>query len=105
MNFMAVLKDRLHRYGFYCFANSIEVCQLLKDNIHDKGVLKLCYGLISPYLLISWGIRELADYTIGQINILFEKKITFKDQLSIVAIAKNEGPYICLLYTSDAADD
>lgn len=94
MNFMAVLKDRLHRYGFYCFANSIEVCQLLKDNIHDKGVLKLCYGLISPYLLISWGIRELADYTIGQINILFEKKITFKDQLSIVAIAKNEGPYI-----------
>ncbi|MDO4171031.1 MAG: glycosyltransferase family 92 protein [Lachnospiraceae bacterium] len=94
MKWISVLKDRLYRYSFYCFANSLEVCQYMKGNIHNKNLLKICYAVLSPYFLLKWGIREITDYTIGQLNISTEKEYEYKDQLSVVAIVKNEGLYI-----------
>ncbi|MGN0601576.1 MAG: glycosyltransferase family 92 protein [Oscillospiraceae bacterium] len=95
MGFLSLLKNRLNRYGFYCFANSIKICQFVKDHISNRFLLKLVYIVISPFLLAIWGLRELGDRTIGMINLRIHRDdIRFKDQLSIIAIAKNESPYI-----------
>lgn len=98
MKLLNILVDRLHRYSFYCFANSIKLCLKLKEKIGNKKRLQVMYIVISPYLLLKWMLCSISEVTIGSFFSLYrkhmEKRMLFNDNISIVAIAKNEAPYI-----------
>ena len=98
MKFINIVLDRLKRYGFYCHTCSIILCQNLKEHIKNKKILKSIYIIISPFLLLKWVFTMFAEVTIGSFFALYRKnkenKIKFENELSIVAIAKNEGLYI-----------
>ena len=59
---------------------------------------KLVLLVTSPYLFLNWLIKAIYAKTIGKINVAKlieqEKDKTFKYDVAIVAIAKNEGLYI-----------
>ena len=95
---MLSLKDIIERKSFECYSYSIKLCLMFRDKVKNKKFRKLIYILMSPILILRWGLGIIGEKTIG---VIFQKKRTeyrqnsdFKYELAIVAIAKNEAPYI-----------
>lgn len=80
----------------YCYNN--EYILFIKRNIKNNIINNMVLFISLPYLLTRWALLVLYEKTyatnhIKKLNIIDKKKI-FKNELAIVCIAKNEGPYL-----------
>ena len=88
----------LKKIAFSCYEHNIELC-LKINNESTKKIDKLIrLAICSPYILLRWGVHTVYETTLGRVsvskfNMLDQHKI-FEDELTVVAIAKNEAPYI-----------
>lgn len=93
---MSTIKDYMIRFCFIIYSYSIELCIFLREHIGDKKIRMFVYFTISPILILRfWGLF-VSEIIIAKIvgNNRKKEDIIFQHQLSIVAIAKNEAPYI-----------
>lgn len=95
---MLGIKDILERKAFECYSYSIKLCLVFREKIKNKNIRKLAYILMLPVLLVRWGVGIVGERTIG-VYLQKKRKIQteatkFENDLAIVAIAKNEAPYI-----------
>lgn len=91
MEILHTLKDRIQRYGFICFSYSIQFWQPLKGK-------KTFLFFLTPFFIIRWIGCVILEYSLGTVLAYFrkkqERKRDYEDELSIVAIVKNEAPYM-----------
>lgn len=80
------------------YSYNVELCLYIQRTCKNKFLKYLAFAVAFPILIIHALIRLIADRTIGTVIVSnikrAEKKKHFEDELSVVAIAKNEGEYI-----------
>ncbi|MEE3325412.1 MAG: glycosyltransferase family 92 protein [Methanosphaera sp.] len=91
-------KGYVEKYGFICYSYSIIFLQNV-NKIKSKKIKSIVLFLCIPYILLKWFVAVLYEKTIGTVLTIIrkrhEKNLEFENELSIVAILKNEAPYIC----------
>ncbi|MFQ8632094.1 MAG: glycosyltransferase family 92 protein [Intestinibacter bartlettii] len=92
------MENKIKTLAIICYSHSIELCLKIKKNTKNKLLMYLLYLICSPYIFLKWILESIYEYTIGKILvskiILKEKNRKFTDELSVVAIVKNESLYI-----------
>lgn len=80
------------------YSYNVELCLHIQRSCKNKRSKILTFAILSPFLVLHVLIRMIADRTVGRIVVECvkrkEKYSYFEDELSVVAIAKNEGEYI-----------
>lgn len=81
-----------------CYSYSIKLCLFIKRNISNKYIRSIVFMIVSPYILLRWILCSIYENSIGKFVISCyirkDNKIKYSNELSVVAIAKNEGEYI-----------
>lgn len=113
----------LKRIAFLCYERNIKLCLSINKNSHSKASKLIKFCLCSPYMLIRWLCAYIYENSIGKGTVVRINKEdankTFESDLAVVAIAKNEAPYIrewiayhlsvgvskVYLYDNDSEDD
>lgn len=88
----------LKKIALLVYSYNVELCLTIQHSYKNKVTKLLAFVCVSPFLVIYTLVRMIADRTIGRVMVTKmkekEKALQFEDELSIVAIAKNEGEYI-----------
>ena len=84
------------KFVFFIYYYNIELCNTIKDRYQNTA--KYIILLLSPFMLVSTAIKLLFEMIIARP--IVKKQLTedatkvFPHELAVVAIAKNEGPYL-----------
>lgn len=86
----------LNKIAMSVYEKNLKLCIGISRRFTMNKTKKLLMYALSPYMLINWAVQNAYEQTVGKRRIAREvaNEGTFKYQLAIVAIAKNEGRYI-----------
>lgn len=113
----------LKKIAFLCYERNVKLCLSINKNSHRKAekVIKFC--CCSPFMLVRWLCVSIYENTVGMSKAIQRNREDaskkFQTELAIIAIAKNEAPYIrewiayhlsvgvekIYLYDNDSEDD
>ena len=90
--------NKIKELAFRCYEYNIEMCLNINKKYSDKKVKLVRLGLRSPYMILRWAFCVFYENTIGKYRVsnynALDRKKDYNDELTVVAIAKNEAPYI-----------
>ena len=88
----------LKKIALLIYSYNVELCLAIQRTCKKKSSKFLAFTCISPVLVINTLMRMIGERTIGKLIVFNIRKLEnvqkFEDNLSVVAIAKNEGLYI-----------
>ena len=88
----------LKNIALLIYSYNVEICLRIQRSFKNKYIKMLVFVLASPVLVLYALIRIFLDRTVGKIIVLFVKRKEinrhFDDEVSVVAIAKDESEYI-----------
>ena len=90
--------NKIKSIAFLCYEANVSLCIRLNKIYQNKWKKLLAYFFCSPLMLITWAVRSLYEVCIGKNRIsklIHQDNIkSFQDEVSVVAIAKDEAAYI-----------
>ena len=92
---MKITKLTILNIKIKCYYYNIVTCLYLRRTIKNRMVSNIILITLIPFFLIKWFIYSIIDIILKEaIENKKRKEINFKHNIAIVAICKNEGPYI-----------
>ena len=88
----------IKKIALFIYSYNVRLCLTIQRSCENKLLKIVMFTGVLPIMLLNMFFRIMSENTIGKIQVEIikkrEERCYFEDNLSIVAIAKNEGEYI-----------